>query len=372
MNSGSILDVRYGLRNRLRNTKYHNCDTAIPKTELTPEKEPELQTLIRVMSSEIAADPSLILVDTYTDTERQRDWVSLVRKVVDIDDLDARSRPGHKLLDHHMRHFWDVANYRSVSVRSLCTPERLEKALYANVQMHSTPYKSEIRRALVITGGLSHVTKYRTVTAKGIVEHFGARSVLDPCVGWGGRMLGALAAAPAATYVGCEPDPNTFRSLVHILADVAVPESVRERATVYNATAESVLPTFPSGSFDMVLTSPPYFNLELYTGGAQSVTLHPTWDIWVERWYKPLILAACACLKADGVSCWSVKNFRSDGPRPLADVTEAIHKAAGWECVLKVSMTGSGRPGARRVEEGKETRGSEEITYCFRRRRGGL
>jgi 16S rRNA G966 N2-methylase RsmD len=313
-----------------------------------------------------------VLVDSYTRDERAKDWLSLEKKVVfengDVIPIDTRTRPGHKILDHFMTHFYDVKNYKGVSVRDLFTQESLEKALMQNIQMHSTPYVSEIRRMIVMTGGLGSVTKYRTVTSKAIVQFFGAKRVLDPCCGWGGRMLGTLAAAKDTGYVACEPDPNTFKGLKGILEDTAIPLAVRSRARVLEKPAELGLSELLSlEKFDLVLTSPPYFNLELYTAGDQSTTVHKTWEDWTEKWLKPVILGCLACLKEGGVSCWSVKDFKSDKKYPLAEVTKKIHKDAGWVLVKTVTMTGSGRPGGKRIEEGKEKRESEEETFCFRR-----
>jgi hypothetical protein len=363
-----LLNKRFGLRQLLQNSTYHTSDTAIPKTELIAEKEPRIREQIVAFAAALVANPAALLVDEYTPVERRKDWESLVKKEVlvggEILAIDARSRPGHKLLDHYMPHFYEVANYRGASVRSLITQEAIEKALLANLAMHSTPYKSEIRRMLVLTGGLSNVTKYRTVTAKAIVSHFGARRVLDPCIGWGGRMLGTLAVG--AEYVGCEPDPQTAAGLRAILGDPAIPTSTSSRALVLDAPVEeSWAKLRRSEPYDMVLTSPPYFNLELYVGGPQSVGRHGTWATWVLNWLQPTVLGCLALLREGGTSCWSVKNFRTDAWYPLADEVARIHKEAGWMPVKTVAMRGSGRPGAGRVKEGKETRESEEETFCY-------
>jgi len=344
-----ILNVRFATRRLLHDTQYHTSEKTVPKAALT---DPALQQAIREIAAQIVADPDSILLDTYSQEERKKDWIALVKKEA-ILPIDARSRPGHKILDHYMRHFYDVRNHAGISVRSLITQAAVEKALLANIQMHSTPYKSEIRRMLVMTGGLGNVTKYRAITAKAIVQHFDAKSVFDPCVGWGGRLLGSLAAG--ATYTGCEPDPKTAAALRSIRADIG---PAGTRATIHESPVESVILT---GLFDLVITSPPYYNLELY-----NVALpFATWEAWVSGWLKPVILKCLGLLKPGGVSAWSVKNFRSDKVYPLADVTKEIHKEAGWTLVKTVTMRGSGRPGAARIKDGKETRGSEEETFCF-------
>jgi len=348
--------------------KYHCSEESVPKEEITVDKEPLLRAKLADLAGQIVANSNSILVDTYDILERKRDWAALVKKDVieggDIVPIDARSRPGHKLLDHHMPHFWDVTNYKGKSVRSLITQESIEKALITNISMHSTPYKSEIRRMLLMTGGLGNVTKYRTVTAKSIVKFYGAKKVLDPCIGWGGRMLGALAAG--AQYVGCEPDPKTVKGLCGILEDL--PDDVKKGATIIGEPAEIGLGAGAgaSGPFDMILTSPPYFNLEVYTGGDQSTGRHATWELWTDNWLKPIILQCLALLREGGMSCWSVKNFKTDKAYPLADVVKDIHKKAGWELVKTIVMKGSGRPGGGRIKDGKTTRGSEEETFCFR------
>jgi len=372
MEWSAIKNERFALRRLLQNQTYHDSETSIPKSELVPEKEPQIRAKLMEIAKQIVTVPDSVLVDTYTEVERKKDWVSLQKKIVldsntsDVIAIDTRTRPGHKILDHFMPHFYSVKNYKGVSVRDLFTQAILEKALMQNIQMHSTPYVSEIRRMIVMTGGLGSVTKYRTVTSKAIVQYYKAQKVLDPCAGWGGRMLGSLAAG--ASYVGCEPDPNTAKGLKGILGDTAIPQAVRSKARILELPAEMALPEIAnSEKFDLVLTSPPYFNLELYTAGDQSTTKYKTWEEWTEKWLKPVILGCLARLNETGVSCWSVKNFKTDKKYPLADVTKKIHKDAGWDLIKTITMTGSGRPGSKRIEEGKEKRESEEETFCFKR-----
>ena len=367
----NIINKRFALRALLANEAYHISETSVPKTELTEEKEPNIRETLKAIAAKIVESPDSILLDTYDLAERRKDWAALQKKEVlsegQILSIDTRSRSGHKILDHHMRHFFDVKNWCGVSVRSLVNQEQMEKALLANLSMHSTPYKSELRRMLTMTAGLGNVTKYRTITSKAIVEFFQAKRIVDPCTGWGGRLLGTLAAGDTK-YVGCEPDPKTAEALRQILADPAISATIRARGQIIEKPAEvALLEIAQMPKFDMILTSPPYFNLEIYTAGEQSISKWPTWDLWISEWYKPLILGYLTCLKEGGVSCWSVKNFKTDKKYLLADVTKKIHKDAGWDLIKTVVMTGSGRPGGKRIVEGKETRESEEETFCFKR-----
>lgn len=344
-----ILNKRFGLRSLLRNPSYRTREGSIPQTELTQDKEPDIRTHVARLVSYILEDPNRLLQDEYSVTERRKDWDALVKK--DATTFDSRSRVGHNLLDHHMPHFWNVKNHKGISVSSLVTPESLEKACMLNIGMHTTPYKSEIRRTIVLASGMSSVTKYRAGISKAIVKRYNATSVLDPCIGWGGRMIGSLAAG--ATYTGCDPDPNTFRGLQGILLDIG------KEANIHNSPAEEFLPTLSNNSVDLVLTSPPYYDLELYTAGDQSVKQNMTWEVWVDDWLKPVILHCLRCLRSDGKSCWSVKNFKTAKKYPLADVVRDIHTEQGWLLIETISVKGPGRPGAAKP--------SEEQTFVYAR-----
>lgn len=367
-----LLNKRFALRSLLSNKKHHVSEESIPKEDVTPEKEPTIRSKIAIIAKQIVANPDIILNDTYDALTKTSDWSSLEDKVVledgNIISIDARSRPGHKILDNHMPHFWDVRNHKGISVRSLFTQENIEKALITNLHMHSTPYKSEIRRMVTMTGGLGNVTKYRTVTSKAIAQFFGAYRVFDPCVGWGGRMLGCLSANDDIVYIGCEPDIKTYQGLVNILDDTAIPESVRDRAKIYNEPVEDVLVRMNDDDlYDMILTSPPYFNLEQYTSGEQSIIKYKTWDEWVDKWLKVVILGCLNHLYEGGVSCWNVKNFRTNKKYPLEDVVTKIHKDAGWELVKRVGMESSGRMGGNRIKGKIETRKALEETLCYKK-----
>ena len=85
------------------------------------------------------------------------------------------------------------------------------------------------------------------------------------------------------------------------------------------------------------------------------------------EWLDPIITMSVNCLKENGTSCWSVKNFKTDREYCLADEVKEAHKRLGWELVKVVSMTGSGRPGGGRIKDGQEKRESKEETFCFKR-----
>ena len=73
--------------------------------------------------------------------------------------------------------------------------------------------------------------------------------------------------------------------------------------------------TLPPGTVDIVLTSPPYFNLEMYTSQgeamgepSQSHIRYPDPSTWASQFLGALIRNAAACLKSGGYLCLNVSN----------------------------------------------------------------
>lgn len=53
--------------------------------------------------------------------------------------------------------------------------------------------------------------------------------------------------------------------------------------------------------FDMAITSPPYFDVEQYSGEEQSHVRYGNYDKWVDRFYRVLIEKTYKALKGGGV-----------------------------------------------------------------------
>jgi hypothetical protein len=352
--SSILNEKKFSIRKLLNNPDYHNTKKAIPMTELNIEKEPQLSQYIEQLIPFMIKEE--IFNVNYSEDELKQDWNNLVNKDI-TGDINVRSKQGHLILDMFMDHINEVQNYKGVSIRNGLTLEIWRKALYLTVSRHSTPYRSEIRKNIAMALGLSTVTKYRAITAKKLCCEYNAHSVLDPCIGWGGRMLGTICLG--SRYVGCEPDVKTFGKLEAILGNNSIPIENRSMATIINKPFETgINDIIASGEmFDMVLTSPPYFNLEIYTSGEQSTDTFSTWETWVV-WLRETILSCLARINEGGTSCWSVKNIKTDKKYQIADITEKIHNEAGWKLVRTICVSGSSRTGTSKK--------TEEYTYVFK------
>ena len=68
--------------------------------------------------------------------------------------------------------------------------------------------------------GYKLATTFMPLYAKSIYEHFHAKKVLDPCSGWGDRLLGASISSCVTNYIGFDPNINLqpgYKKIIKLL-----------------------------------------------------------------------------------------------------------------------------------------------------------
>ena len=150
----------------------------------------------------------------YTDEEMLIDWKKLCSWTTSESNINSTSRLGMKLSEHFCPNFFDIENATGISYRSLWTASNLEKILRWNRKSHSTPYMSELKRGIYFCCGLTKNTMYRPQMMKLACIKYKPEIILDPCAGWGGRMLGAV--SYGAHYIAFEPNTTTYNNLQKI------------------------------------------------------------------------------------------------------------------------------------------------------------
>ena len=340
------------------------------KHALTNLTDAEFEALLPQLAAELESNG--VLRESYADADIQKDWALLLKKDTTSNpmNISATEVAGMKVLRKHMRHFHAVRNYKGHSVESLWTRPCLEKALRFNRAQHSTPYASEIIRSLSFANGLGKVTMYRPLMAKKVVDYLADKDklrdvrVLDVCAGWGGRMIGAKSASVKVHYTGIDPCAKTYAALRAIRDELGL-----TNVTIINKPAEVALQELdPSVPYDIALTSPPYYNLELYSDEpTQSVQAGTGsgYQAWLNEFLSPVITGVIRL----GVkySCWSVKNFKTDKKYDLLDDVVRIHGEHGWRLLDGVvfTMANSRRPGQKAASEDVAPKKTEECTYVF-------
>lgn len=259
---------------------------------------------------------------SYTDAELMADWNAL--KKTRQFKTGAQFKPGMKLCQHFFPNFWNIQNNNGLSFADCWKDyELMDKVRKWGKEGMSQLWLSWIRRAVFMAGGLPNSSFYRPHFSRQIIleSKFDTGLLFDPCAGWGGRMLGTVSAG--WHYVGCEPNIETYNNLVKLIEFLDIKDSV----TLLNIPAENF--DYKSlNKVEIILTSPPYFNLEVYNDEeTQSYNKHNTYQSWVTNWLEPLILNSTSTLKEDGLSCWNAMNFNKC---PMATDVIDIHNKLNY------------------------------------------
>jgi hypothetical protein len=201
-------------------------------------------------------------------------------------------KPGLKLCQYFYPNFFDIRDKRGFSfAQKWQDPEVMAKVLDWGRKGMSQLWLSWIRRAVYMVAGLPNSTMYRPHLAHQIIRQYGGETgvLVDPCAGWGGRMLGTVAAG--WHYVGYEPNTETYKNTLRLIDFLDIGDSV----TLYNEPARPI-------DGDILLTSPPYYTLEQYTDeDGQCYNDYASYEEWMEGWLLPLIDGCQAGVKAINV-----------------------------------------------------------------------
>lgn len=153
-------------------------------------------------------------------------------------------------------------------------------------------------------------TNYNPMRAKAIIEKFCPENgvVYDFCAGFGGRMLGALSSSKNLTYIGTDPNTETYQHLQELQAYIEEVTGRTNSAILYNQCAEDL--ELEENSVDLCFSCPPFFTLEKYTQEkTQSIIQYPEYQEWLDCFVRPSIKNCVKALKPNGIYCVDIENF---------------------------------------------------------------
>jgi len=177
-------------------------------------------------------------------------------------------------------------------------------------------------------------SNFRLNVACTLLDHFCPRSIFDPCAGHGDRAFAAYSRSYVQRYEACDPNALTCDLITKGLETLDVWQqeqdgccsSAKKTFVVrplpvedFFAQVEAIpeLKTQHFGLYDMVFTSPPYGDTEIYFDSSsqekkttQSICRHPDAEEWYTCWLRPVFQRAWNLLRAGGVMAISINNVR--------------------------------------------------------------
>lgn len=172
------------------------------------------------------------------------------------------------------------------------------------------------------------VTHFRATVSKHLCDVLQARDVLDFSAGWGDRLTGFLASASVRTITLIDPRRGSLDACTKQHRFVASDKELR----THLAGAQNVMPTLPARSCDLVITSPPYFDLEEYGENAREAEGQirnrvSTLEQYVAHFLRPVIAHAARVLRPGGLLALNVDDNPAAGVflcAPTLDVIRAL------------------------------------------------
>lgn len=165
---------------------------------------------------------------------------------------------------------------------------------------------------------ISAINIFRPLVAMEIYSKYKPTSVLDFTCGWGGRLIGACA-LNVPKYVGIDINSNLtvpYAEMSQFLSNLCSTE-------IKLYVEDAVHFDYASVTYDMVLTSPPYFFLEKYSNNSDYENSKTK---MIETFYAPVITATYTHLQQGGHYCLNVNKeiYEKVCVKILGQATEAI------------------------------------------------
>jgi tRNA1(Val) A37 N6-methylase TrmN6 len=147
-------------------------------------------------------------------------------------------------------------------------------------------------------------TSFKPTNLLAVIQMFKPESILDFSAGWGDRLIGFIA-SDAKSYCGIDPNDCVhigYKAIVKFFKKEIV--ATGKKIKLINDKFEDI--NLKKSKYDMVFTSPPYFDLEDYTDDnivnskKQSSYNYKTQKSWFHNFLKVAINKSCEHLNKDG------------------------------------------------------------------------
>ena len=230
-------------------------------------------------------------IKNISEEEAIRDYENL--KKSDLSKVTNETRIGNKFVDH----FTFLERLETVSKKGMSYFEFIKDTEY-----HKKKYIQNLLKYQ--KGDDKHVALYRVfklhcgsiglfkpLTAMEIYSRFKPKSILDFTMGWGGRLVGACA-LDVPNYIGIDSNKQLkepYQKMVKLLKQLGTKTKIK---LIFK---DALKVDYSKLDYDCVLTSPPYYNVEVYEGMKAKED-----EEWEQEFYIPLFLETYKHLKKGG------------------------------------------------------------------------
>lgn len=216
-------------------------------------------------------------------------------------------------------------------VEAFSNPDALQRAVQFQLDHGDPVIARRVVRAL--SALYRSPLNFPPVLARWLIDQYAPAggTVLDPCSGYGGRLLGAMASDKQVKYIGRDVEERSVQANLDLARSLGVVDRVQEE----QAAVEDDIP-WPD--VDLVLTSPPYYDRENYGPAAERyLAPHRTYESWSNRFLRCLVERAVAAsptviLNVAAIHSGSVfHDLPSDVERYAKDAGARVDRTLVWQ-----------------------------------------
>jgi len=154
-----------------------------------------------------------------------------------------------------------------------------------------------VREEIYSMNRLLFCNNFRISLCLDVLDIFKPKKWLDISAGWGDRLISALLSPHIEVYCGVDPNPCLHPGYKSIIKHLN-PSKSKQCFLIQDGFETASLPDM---KFDLVFSSPPYFNLEVYSDSrADSITQYANVDAWFTSFLMPSIKKSLAYLSTGG------------------------------------------------------------------------
>lgn len=217
-------------------------------------------------------------------------------------------------LNSYMPHMWDIITDNKKSAKKYFE-ENLEDLIKNRLKYSYRDGKFILNRSRMQIGlklSTGVPKNFKPAIAKFLIEKYGIENtkVFDPCCGFGGRLLGSFAAKNCISYTGCEPSIKTYLALNELKYDLEQ-SNIRDNFKI-NINSSPIEDYNTNEEYDLILTSPPYFDKEKYAHEeTQSFLKYPDYLTWKNNFLLALAKKSYEVLKEGKYAIFMINNYKN-------------------------------------------------------------
>ena len=171
-------------------------------------------------------------------------------------------------------------------------------------------------------------TNFPVKVADEVIEKYGKNdTVYDFSCGWGARLTSAL--KHNKNYFGTDPNYLLIERLNNLTNDWKSNISNNSKVVLKDCGSEIFIPEWVN-SVGLAFSSPPYFDLENYNIGEQSIKLYPNYNDWLLNYFEPTIENIRQYLIPEGILALNIKDLKNHN---LTTDTSSIIYKKGFELI---------------------------------------